>query len=875
MADSYDLFADAPATPAPVEPGAPAAVVRKVAELRAQLHTWAHAYYVLDAPSVPDAEYDRVYAQLQALEGAYPQLVSPDSPTQRVLGAPLPALVPVRHALPMLSIRTETDTTPTGAEDFEQQVRNYLASEWRRTELPATDTRYRAEPLCPEALAVLAGAPLEYVAEPKFDGLAMSLRYENLRLVQAATRGDGEVGEDVTHTIRTIGQIPLRLPEGAPPLLEVRGEVYMRRSDFDQLNERQRARGEKTFVNPRNAAAGAVRQLDAGMAAQRPLSFFAYGLGAVTPPEEGGPQWHSHGEVLQALKIWGFPVSSLVQQAQGATELVAYHQHIGSVRDSLPFDIDGVVYKVDSLALQRELGFKKREPRWAVAHKYPAQEMMTRIEAIDIQVGRTGKLTPVARLQPVFVGGVTVTNATLHNLFEIRKKGVRLGDQVIVRRAGDVIPEVVGVVPGPRAGYVPNFRMPRQCPVCGSHVLREPGEANHRCTGGLFCPAQRKEAIFHFAKRTAMDIDGLGAEIVDALVDQGKISSPADLYALTAEDLLGMKLSGGGSLQALSVENLLSAISKSKNPPLNRFIFALGIRHVGESTAKSIADFYGTLENFRKTSRWTPCLIKDVGVEVATSIWNFFSEENNQKILDKFISLGVCVSAGAPMAKKYVSFENLLLTIKKVDLATSPKKQGVLSGVGGKQVAQVCENFKSPADLLGANISKSDVNSDCALKFIDLLSSPEWMNAPIELESLGVVWCSDVGEADLKPISEKLKKILLSKTDFSEEQIEKMSESEGWALVYSDSSPNRVKKRKITKPQVCFTGFGHSERQALEAFASSNGLHVVSSVTKGLMLLVAGANAGPQKLAKAKNDGIAVVDREGFELFVETGEIPH
>ena len=318
MADSYDLFADAPATSAPVEPGAPAAVVRKVAELRAQLHTWAHAYYVLDAPSVPDAEYDRVYAQLQALEGAYPQLVSPDSPTQRVLGAPLPALVPVRHALPMLSIQTETDTQASGAQAFDARVRR---------ELGLDD----------------AAPAITYLAEPKFDGLAMSLRYENHCLVQAATRGDGEVGEDVTHTIRTIGQIPLRLPEGAPPLLEVRGEVYMRRSDFDQLNERQRARGEKTFVNPRNAAAGAVRQLDASMAAQRPLSFFAYGLGAVTPPEEGGPQWRSHGEVLQALKIWGFPVSSLVQQAQGATELVAYHQHIGSVSDSLPFDIDGVV----------------------------------------------------------------------------------------------------------------------------------------------------------------------------------------------------------------------------------------------------------------------------------------------------------------------------------------------------------------------------------------------------------------------------------------------------------------------------------------------------------------------------------------------------
>ena len=618
MADSYDLFADAPATPAPVEPGAPAAVVRKVAELRAQLHTWAHAYYVLDAPSVPDAEYDRVYAQLQALEGAYPQLVSPESPTQRVLGAPLPALVPVRHALPMLSIQTETDTQASGAQAFDARVRR---------ELGLDD----------------AAPAITYLAEPKFDGLAMSLRYENHRLVQAATRGDGEVGEDVTHTIRTIGQIPLRLPEGAPPLLEVRGEVYMRRSDFDQLNERQRARGEKTFVNPRNAAAGAVRQLDASMAAQRPLSFFAYGLGAVTPAEEGGPQWRSHGEVLQALKIWGFPVSSLVQQARGATELVAYHQHIGSVRDSLPFDIDGVVYKVDSLALQRQLGFKTREPRWAVAHKYPAQEMMTRIEAIDIQVGRTGKLTPVARLQPVFVGGVTVTNATLHNLFEIRKKGVRLGDQVIVRRAGDVIPEVVGVVPGPRAGYVPNFRMPRQCPVCGSHVLREPGEMNHRCSGGLFCPAQRKQALLHYAQRRALDIEGLGEKLVDQLVEGDVVRSLPDLYRLDLATLSGLE-----RMAEKSARNLLDALQRAKRTTLARFLYGLGIRHVGEATAKDLARHFGQLDALMAASVEQLLQVNDVGPIVAQAICDFFAEAHNREVVQQLREVGVVWDEAQP-----------------------------------------------------------------------------------------------------------------------------------------------------------------------------------------------------------------------------------
>ena len=660
MADSYDLFADAPATPAPVEPGAPAAVVRKVAELRAQLHTWAHAYYVLDAPSVPDAEYDRVYAQLQALEGAYPQLVSPDSPTQRVLGAPLPALVPVRHALPMLSIQTETDTQASGAQAFDARVRR---------ELGLDD----------------AAPAITYLAEPKFDGLAMSLRYENLRLVQAATRGDGEVGEDVTHTIRTIGQIPLRLPEGAPPLLEVRGEVYMRRSDFDQLNERQRARGEKTFVNPRNAAAGAVRQLDASMAAQRPLSFFAYGLGAVTPAEEGGPQWRSHGEVLQALKIWGFPVSSLVQQARGATELVAYHQHIGSVRDSLPFDIDGVVYKVDSLALQRQLGFKTREPRWAVAHKYPAQEMMTRIEAIDIQVGRTGKLTPVARLQPVFVGGVTVTNATLHNLFEIRKKGVRLGDQVIVRRAGDVIPEVVGVVPGPRAGYVPNFRMPRQCPVCGSHVLREPGEMNHRCSGGLFCPAQRKQALLHYAQRRALDIEGLGEKLVDQLVEGDVVRSLPDLYRLDLATLSGLE-----RMAEKSARNLLDALQRAKRTTLARFLYGLGIRHVGEATAKDLARHFGQLDALMAASVEQLLQVNDVGPIVAQAICDFFAEAHNREVVQQLREVGVVWDEAQPAqaAPQPLAGQTVVLTGTLPTLARE-QAQALLEAAGAKVAGSV------------------------------------------------------------------------------------------------------------------------------------------------------------------------------------------
>ena len=595
----------------------PAEAADAVDALRAQLNLWAHQYYVLDEPTVPDAEYDRVFRELQALEEAHPDLMSPDSPTQRVIGAVMDGLAPVRHAVPMLSIHTETDTEATGAQAFDARVRRELGLA-------------ESDPV------------IEYVAEPKFDGLAMSLRYEGGRLVQAATRGDGEVGEDVTHNIRRIRQIPLTLPAGVPPLLEVRGEVYMRRADFDALNERQREQGGKTFVNPRNAAAGAVRQLDSDISAQRPLSFFAYGLGAITPPGEGGPVFATHYDMLQRLKAWGFPVAAQVTVAQGAAELVAFHQQVGASRDALPYDIDGVVYKVNRLDLQRDLGFKTREPRWAVAHKYPAQEMATRVEGIDIQVGRTGKLTPVARLAPVFVGGVTVTNATLHNLFEIRKKQVRVGDTVIVRRAGDVIPEVVGVMPGQRPAYVPNFRMPRQCPVCGSDVVREPGEANHRCTGGLFCAAQRKEAILHFAARRAMDIEGLGDKLVDQLVESNVIRTLPDLYRLGLTSLVALE-----RMAEKSAQNVLAALEKSKETTLARFLFGLGIRHVGESTARDLAKHFGTLDALMGATLETAATVEqllevpDVGPIVAQSVHTFFQQPHNREVVEQLIACGV------------------------------------------------------------------------------------------------------------------------------------------------------------------------------------------------------------------------------------------
>lgn len=626
MNENLDLFSAEPQdqkAPAAIKTGVPESVCSKALALRAQLNQWAHEYYVLDAPSVPDGEYDRVYQQLEALEGAYPQLITPDSPTQRVIGAVLDGLTPVRHAVPMLSIQTETDNEATGAMAFDARVRKELGLDE-------------------------SAAAIEYVAEPKFDGLAMNLRYENGQLVQATTRGDGEVGEDVTHNIRTIRQIPLSLPadRNVPPVVEVRGEVHMAKADLDKLNARQLAAGGKAFANPRNAAAGSVRQLDSSIAAQRPLSFFAYGLGEITPPEQGGPDFGTHYAMLQTLKSWGFPVAPQVCIATGASELVAFHERIGAARAELPYEIDGVVYKVNSLALQRQLGFKSREPRWAVAHKYPAQEMPTLMEAIDVQVGRTGKLTPVARLAPVQVGGVVVTNATLSNLFDIRKKGVRVGDQVIVRRAGDVIPEVVGKVPGERASYVPNFRMPKTCPICGSEVVREKGEANHRCTGGLFCAAQRKEAILHFAHRRAMDIEGLGGKLVDQLVDGQVVRVLPDLYrlgltALSALDRMAEK----------SAQNVLAALEKSKSTTLQRFLFGLGIRNVGESTAKDLAKHFGKLDAIMDASVEELLQVKDVGPVVADSIHTFFAQPHNREVVEQLRACGVHWEEGEPAEK--------------------------------------------------------------------------------------------------------------------------------------------------------------------------------------------------------------------------------
>ena len=635
--------------PAPHTMPSPAQSER-AAQLRAALHHHAHLYYTLDAPEIPDAEYDRLFTELDALEAAYPTLRTPDSPTQRVLGRVLDGFTPVHHAVPMLSIRTETDYASTGASAFDARVRKELA-------LPAD------------------APPVEYSAELKFDGLAVNLRYVNGQLLQAATRGDGETGEDVTQNIRTIGQVPLRLHSATPPaVLEVRGEVYMRRDDFEALNERQREKiaqgqkNEKTFVNPRNAAAGALRQLDPAIAAQRPLSFFAYGLGEV---QDWADMPTTHRATMDALAALGLPVCSHRTTAQGADELVAFHQRIGALRDNLPFDIDGVVYKVNALALQQQLGFVSREPKWAVAHKYPAQEQTTTVQAIDVQVGRAGKLTPVAKLAPVFVGGVTVTNATLHNEEEARRKDVRVGDTVIVRRAGDVIPEVVSVVLEHRPPNTQPYTAPQACPVCGSAVEREEGEVDTRCTAGLYCSAQRKQAILHFAQRRALDIENLGEKLVDQLVDSQLIRTLPDLYQLDINTLAGLE-----RMAEKSAQNLLQGLEKSKSTTLARFVYGLGIRHVGEATAKDLARYFGNLDAIMAADEASLLQVPDVGPVVAHSIQHFFAEPHNREVVAQLRAVGLhweessqahnsANAAALPLAGKTVVLTGTLPTLSR------------------------------------------------------------------------------------------------------------------------------------------------------------------------------------------------------------------
>ena len=568
-------------------------------ELHEQLDHHSHAYYVLDNPEIPDSEYDRLYRELQQIEQQFPQLITPDSPTQRVGAEPLKAFSQVTHRIPMLSL--DNVFSEEELEAFANRVSDRLGSK----------------------------GPLEFNAEPKLDGLAISLVYEQGLLVQAATRGDGATGEDVTQNIRTVPSVPLRLHgKGIPRLLEVRGEVFMPKAGFNQLNKRALEKGEKTFANPRNAAAGSIRQLDPKITASRPLAMYCYSTGAV----EDGELPQTQNKILKQLAAWSLPVCPETELLKGVKDCIDYYEKIQKQRDDLPYDIDGVVYKVNRIQLQRDLGFVARAPRWAIAHKFPAQEEITTITQVDFQVGRTGAITPVARLQPVFVGGVTVSNATLHNMDEIERKDVRVGDQVFIRRAGDVIPEVVKVVPNTRKKGTRKIKLPNACPVCGSDIERIEGEAVARCTGGLFCKAQRAEAIKHFASRKAMDIDGLGDKLVEQMVENDMIHSVADLFELEKDKIAAME-----RMADKSAQNLVDAIAKSAKPTLAKFIYALGIREVGEATALNLATEYADLEGIAAASEEQLQEVQDIGPIVAKHIVHFFAQKHNQDVIRQLL----------------------------------------------------------------------------------------------------------------------------------------------------------------------------------------------------------------------------------------------
>lgn len=626
--------------------------------LREQLRYHNHRYYVLDDPQIPDVEYDRLFRELQVLEAAHPDLITPDSPTQRVGGAALSEFGEVKHVIPMLSLGNVFSDEELLA--FDKRIHDRLKSD--------TET--------------------EFVAEPKLDGLAISILYENGVFTRAATRGDGETGEDVTHNVRTIASVPLRLlGEGYPAVLEVRGEIYMPKAGFEAFNAKMRALGEKTFVNPRNAAAGSLRQLDPRLTAQRPLDIFCYAVGQV----DGGTVPDTHYAILQQFRAWGLRVCPDIRIVQGAQGCLDYFREIGARRNSLPYDIDGVVYKVNAMATQQALGFISRAPRWAVAHKFPAQEEITELEGVDFQVGRTGALTPVARLKPVFVGGVTVSNATLHNMDEIERKDVRVGDFVIVRRAGDVIPEVASVIVERRPDGTIPIVMPAHCPVCGSEVQRPAGEAVARCTGGLYCPAQVKEAIKHFASRKALNIDGLGDKMVEQLFDAGLIRHVDDLYSLDIEAVAALERMG-----KKSAENLIAALESSKSTTLERFIYALGIRNAGEGTAKGLARYFGSLEAIQTANEETLKLVPDIGVVVAANVAQFFAEAHNRDTIQHLRYLGV----------HWANYE-----AKPAEALPLAGKTYVITGT----LSRAREDIKADLEALGAKVSGSVSKKTTAL----------------------------------------------------------------------------------------------------------------------------------------------------------------
>jgi DNA ligase (NAD+) len=770
--------------------------LERMAWLVKELNHHIYNYHVLDAPTIPDAEYDKLFRELQELEAAHPEAVSNDTPTSRVGGAPIPEFSQVTHALPMLSLNN--GFSDEDIDNFDRRVR--------------------------EGLDVHSGKQIDYAAELKFDGLAISLRYEDGVFVQAATRGDGFTGEDVTANIRTIKVIPLRLQgEDIPDVLEVRGEVLMFKQDFERLNQRQREAGQKEFANPRNAAAGSLRQLDARITAQRKLRFFAYGIGVL----EGADLPGSHSKVLDWFERLGLPVSKERAVVTGCEGILAYFRSIGEKRKSLPYEIDGVVYKVDRIADQARLGFVSRAPRFALAHKFPAEEALTLVSAIDVQVGRTGAITPVARLNPVSVGGVTVTNATLHNEDEVRRKDVRVGDTVIVRRAGDVIPEVLAVVLERRPQPEPAvYVLPKTCPVCGSHVVREEGEAVARCSGGLTCAAQRKEAIRHFAGRRMMDIEGLGDRYIDSLVEANLVHGVADLYRLTLEDLLQMKRLAderdgstpetvkNGKVATKWADNLLAAIAASKKPPLERLLFALGIRHVGESTGKTLADWLGSLALVRRAPAALLRVLPDIGGTVAEAIAEFFAEPKNQVALDALLAAGVAPQGEhPPKAQLRERLDEVkLLAALDIPKLTEPRAKQLLAD--GRTLDELAH-----------------------LKIFSVFGLPDAIVASLE------EWFATPGKRETMQALADLRRELLEQLP-AEAPAGEDGPLAGKTFVLTGTLPTM-------------------SRDEAGARIEAAGGKVSGSVSKKTSYVVAGAEAG-SKLEKAESLGVPVLDEAGL-----------
>ena len=769
----------------------------RIAELRSEIDAHNYRYYVLDEPSVPDAEYDRLFKELRALEGEHPELVTPDSPTQRVGGAALAAFGQVRHEIPMLSLGNAFEEQDLI--DFDRRAREGL-------DLPAD--------------LLGDGVELEYSCEPKLDGLAVSLLYEDGKLVRGATRGDGSTGEDISANVRTIRNIPLKLHgSGWPAVLEVRGEIYMPKAGFEALNARQLEAGGKPFANPRNAAAGSLRQLDSKITANRPLELCAYGVG-----RSDGELPDTHIGILQALKAWGLPISRELKLAKGVQECRDYYHAIGEKRDALPYEIDGVVFKVNSTAQQRELGFRAREPRWAIAHKFPAREEVTELLDVEFQVGRTGAITPVARLKPVQVAGVTVSNATLHNMDEVARLGVMIGDTVIVRRAGDVIPQILGVIPERRPEHARQVQVPEQCPVCGSAVertqliKRSKGRESisegsiYRCVGRLACQAQLKQAIIHFVSRRAMDIDGLGDKIVEQLVDTGLVGSPADLYCLTFEQVLALE-----GFAEVSSRNLLKAIDASRTPSLARFIFALGIPDVGEGTAKLLARALGSLDRISRAMPDVLVYLPDIGLEVAHEIHSFFEDEHNQLVIQQLRERGVQLQEEGEVHPEFAACATLSGLLDRLNIP-------FIASTGAQRLA---DRFGSLDGIIEADwldlrqVERLNEKAARALRdyFDDPANAERARTIEAQLREFGMHWQSERKAAEGLPLA-----------------------GQTWVLTGTLESMSR-----------------DEAKAKLEAL----GAKVSGSVSAKTSVVVAGPGAG-SKLAKANELGLIVEDEESF-----------